>query len=355
MSVPKFIVIDTSVIEASGFNFESEKLRAFVEAAKSKRITILLPDPIKREIHRHISDNARSVIGALEEAKRKAPFLKKWKEWPVKKSIFILTQELQKMAFKEWEDFLSHFTVVNLDYKDINLPEVMGWYDKQIAPFGPGKSKEFPDAIALAQVLHYANSNKVDVALLTKDRDLSKASARYCNVLAFDSFESFTQELIEGDSRLKSIELVLAGDIQILEKGIEVGFESMWFYSGVDINDGGEVSDVIAESVNIVKKKIISIGDRQCTLAFEAGVDYSAHVECVVEEGGEYDGHEFEGEVEKVGHVTDFAMVSGVAKLRFDETWKTVVDVELINFDQDDIRVNTEPDEYAHNQDEDYY
>jgi predicted nucleic acid-binding protein len=176
MSVPTNIFIDTSILDEQNYNFSSRAIKAFVEAAEVRKAVLLLPDPTRREIERHIENRSQEVVKVLGEAKRKAPFLKKWKAWPVKRDDFALDYELRKIAMDEWEHFLKHFDVEELDYTGISIEEVMNWYDYQQAPFGSGsKRREFPDALALAALLAYQKKKGVPIAVVSKDRDFQQA------------------------------------------------------------------------------------------------------------------------------------------------------------------------------------
>jgi len=84
MAVATNIFIDTSILDGASFNFESSALQPIVDLAKKTQLTLLLPIPTEREIRRHIKTRSEEVLSALQKAQQQAPFLKKWKEWPLK-------------------------------------------------------------------------------------------------------------------------------------------------------------------------------------------------------------------------------------------------------------------------------
>jgi hypothetical protein len=83
MSVPNVIFVDTCVFDEQNYNFDSLALSSFIAAVKGHSFVLLLPDPIQREVNRHIKTRSLDALKALENAKRKAPFLSKWKSWPL--------------------------------------------------------------------------------------------------------------------------------------------------------------------------------------------------------------------------------------------------------------------------------
>jgi hypothetical protein len=54
MSVPSTIFIDTSIFDETAYNFEAASVEAFRQAIGGANLTLLMPDPTKREIRRHI-------------------------------------------------------------------------------------------------------------------------------------------------------------------------------------------------------------------------------------------------------------------------------------------------------------
>ena len=119
MSVPNAVFIDTCVFEELAYNFDSEVLRAFLEVAKPRKVRLIVPDPTQREVWRHIKEKTDEVVKALEDARRKAPFLSKWKHWPTRGQIDRLRWQLQEIADKEWQSFLRQLKVEKLDYSDV--------------------------------------------------------------------------------------------------------------------------------------------------------------------------------------------------------------------------------------------
>jgi hypothetical protein len=82
MSVPTAVFLDTSVLAGQQYNFNSTAFASFIAVAKEKKLPLLLPDPTKREIMRQIAERSVAALRALEEARRRAPFLMKWQHFP---------------------------------------------------------------------------------------------------------------------------------------------------------------------------------------------------------------------------------------------------------------------------------
>lgn len=345
MSVPSAIFIDTSVFDEQNYNFSSVAMSAFLKAVKDQKVTLLLPDPTQREINRHIKDRSQEVIKALEKAKRKAPFLKKWKAWPAKRSDFRLDYELHKIANDEWNSFLGHFKVENLGYNGLALEEVMDWYDEQRSPFGAGrKRKEFPDALALAALLAYIKSNGVSVAVVSKDAGFEKACEFYSELLYFSSLTALTEALISADKRVAQVKKVIESDPTLIVEKIKENFLWLGFYHEIDEAD---IEDVEVDDVTIGKVRIIHIGGNEVAIAFEATVDYSAYVRADDHSTASIDSSEDWYMVleEYRGTVQDQTEISGIAKCSVSPDWKTVKEIVMFEIQEDDICVVEVPEE----------
>ena len=78
MSVPTTIFIDTCILDEQNYNFSSKAISAFLEAVKGPKMVLLLPDPTRREIERHIEKRSQEAVKMLEEAE---PVWDYWQGW----------------------------------------------------------------------------------------------------------------------------------------------------------------------------------------------------------------------------------------------------------------------------------
>jgi hypothetical protein len=335
MSVPTVVFLDTSILDEQNYNFSSAAMLAFLEAVKGRKLMLLLPDPTEREIDRHIKERSDAVVNILADAKRKAPFLAKWKEWPLKKdNQYLVAYQLRTLAQEEWSHFQSNFNVAKLSYEGVDLAEIMNWYQQGRAPFSEKKRKEFPDAFALAALVSFARTKGRPVAVISRDSDFEKACSHYTELLHYPSLPAITEALLQGDKRIQQLKELFESDATILESAVGEEFTSLGFYP--ETEPRGDVEDVEVEQVNFTDLKVISIGGLECSVAFEVEVSYSAHVRYK---------DPFEYHVTRSGTVSDYAAISGVAKLRMSEDWTRFTAVDAIDLGQSDIAVSKEPDE----------
>ena len=109
MSIPAAVFLDTSILDGQNCNYQSAALSTFVPVCKERGLRLLLPEPMEREIERHIKERSTAALAALEEARRKAPFLSKWPglPQPTTKSEGVERLQVYRIAQQEWQAFLS--------------------------------------------------------------------------------------------------------------------------------------------------------------------------------------------------------------------------------------------------------
>lgn len=345
MLSPNNIFIDTSIFVHGAFNFASSAFASFSKAASGKNLTLLMPDPTEREIRKHIVLNAHEALNALREAKRKAPFVHKWEQWPKEKGQWISERDLEKIAFRELSQFEEKFQVVRLGYEHVNLSEIMDWYHRERAPFGSkkGKQKEFPDAFAVAAVVAYARREKAHVGMVSTDLDFRGACEYYSELFYFPSLAAITEAILRPDERITEIKEVLRSRTPKLVEMIREGFTELDFYPEEDTD--GEVRDVSVDEVEITDLNVVSVGDYECSVAFDATVSYSAYVSYDDADSAIVDSSEgiYIPIRKRKGTVSDFSEMSGVSKLRFDSSWRDVEEIISFSFDYDDVCVVERP------------
>ena len=75
MPPPHTILIDTSIFDQQAYNFSSPTVVKFLHVARARKLILILPDVIEREVKRHIKDKSREALKALRRARHDAPFL----------------------------------------------------------------------------------------------------------------------------------------------------------------------------------------------------------------------------------------------------------------------------------------
>jgi hypothetical protein len=333
MSIPTAVFLDTSVLDAQHYNFESTALSTFVPACANRGVRLVLPKPTEAEIVRHIRERSRDALKTLVEARRKAPFLNKWRAFSHDIRPHSSEWEVQIIASQEWRTFLDKFQVVRLGYDTLDVATVMGWYDRTEAPFREGKKrKEFPDAFAIAMLHAHAQKQGIHIAVVSADDDLKLACQRFGSLLYFRSLPRLTEVLLSDDARVEKLRQAIAAKIDVIESAVLEEVPGVTFYHE---NDRFEIRDTEYEALDVIDPSIVAIGDDECTIAFEALL--RARFELRYEDLGE-DGPEFSDHT-----VTDFAQLTGTAKVSFGNQADSVLAVTLVSLDQSDVRVTESP------------
>lgn len=271
MSLPTVVFLDTSVLAGQQYNFTSTALATFLPVAKNIGLKLLLPDPTEREIIRQIHDRSQEALKALEDARRRAPFLAKWKHFPTRPTDSEYDWEVRNVALSEWREFLAQFEVIKLDYSNIDLKEIMRWYDSVTPPFGQGKKrKEFPDAFAVAIIEAYATKHDAFVAVVSEDLDFKLACDRYSSLLYFRSLPALTEVLLAAPSKIESLRASITKDLSLLEGRL---FDEAQGLEFTHYKSNYKVRRSRIQSTSITDVRIVALGDGECTITFDADLE----------------------------------------------------------------------------------
>lgn len=335
MSLPKAVFLDTSVFAGQQYNYASAILVSFIPVAQNAELLLLLPDPTEREVARQIKERASAALKALEDARRKAPFLSKWDSFPPKQKPWAEWEVLQ-VAKREWQDFLKHFQVEKLGYEEVSVPKVMSWYDDARAPFGEGKKrKEFPDAFAIEILSIYAEKNNICVAVVSGDKDMQRACEYYPSLLYFPSLAQLTELLLLADQEIDELRGLAEKGIEILEEALQ---ESIGDFETYLYDDTYKEEESLVHRPQITDIRIVGLGHSECTVVFEA--EYESEHRLAWEEVVD----PTEGYMQEYSDwISQSNYVSGTAKLNLDRPLGEICSVGLINTDQSEIELDRVP------------
>lgn len=335
MSLPTSVFLDTSILAGQQYNFASAALASFVPVAQKAGLPLLLPDPTEREIRRQIDERSKEALSALEEARRRAPFLAKWSHFPARLSETKANWEVRQVAMREWRAFLAQFEVKKLSYDGVDVSEVMGWYDQVVPPFREGKKrKEFPDAFAIAMLARYASKTGSVVAVVSDDQDFKLACDRYPSLLYFKSLPSLTETLLADPAKVVALRAAILADVTLLDDEIARAAGDL---TVVHTDAEYDIEDTGVTSVSITDIRIIALGSGECTLAFEADVETENRLAW-----SEWDEDHDESVTEKQW-VIETSSMTGSAKITLDAAATKIGSVLSLSLDQEFIEVDENP------------
>ncbi len=345
MSIPTTIFIDTSIFDECAYNFNSASFKAFRSLIKSLKLKLLVPDPTTREISRHIHERSHSAVKSIQDAVRRAPFLRQLDNWPLNTKtenslVFDLVDHVEKQLAEFYEDFEVH----NLDYAGIEISEIMDWYDWNQAPFSDRKKKEFPDAFCVAIINEYHKANSENIAIISRDGDFKAACEKHKHLLYFPSLASYAEAIQREDERVDRIHKLLSKDDSIVRKSISAQFQDLSFY--IEANWEGDAEDIEVTDFDELEYHVVGIGDHSYIISFVAEISFSAYVSYWDLETAIYD----EGDVipwDKIeGQVETTTSVSGTLKIVTDEKEGAILECHSTDFDQDYIEIDSKADEF---------
>lgn len=335
MSLPTAVFLDTSVLAGQQYNFSSTALTTFIPLAKKHSLKLLLPEPTESEVVRQIRERSQEALKALEDARRRAPFLAKWKHFPPKQNTHMTDWEVMRIAKAEWSDFLENFDLLKLDYSAVNLKTVMHWYDRITPPFREGKKrKEFPDAFAIAIIEAHARKAGDTIAVVSEDTDMKLACDRFSSLLYFKSLPALTELLLSDSEKLDKIRASLLEDISALEEAAHEAVEGLEYYH---TDRDYKIKRTKLHGVSIHDVRVVAIGAGECTLTFDCELEAEHLLEW-----NEWD-HYRDDYHEEEGWVIERSPFSGTAKVALDPKTGSISEVTYFDLETGDIEVQENP------------
>jgi len=179
------IALDTEAFDAKQLTLEVGLLRRVAQFANSD-IAVLLPDVIAGEVEAHLLQSTSDAQGQFKRAMRlveQTQLLSLVDDGKPLTQQLVETildpgaaKEISHNRLKKWIECTGAVVLHASDH--VGLNEVMLRYFHVQAPFattGP-KKHEFPDAIALLTLEHWAEQNKCKILVVSNDADW----IRYC-------------------------------------------------------------------------------------------------------------------------------------------------------------------------------
>ncbi len=169
------ITLDTSILRKAGFRFEQTQLSS-LRQFRGQPIMVVFSEIVARETIRHLAIE-------LNEKKQKAydALEKFFLVWRIKaqekqkiEDFFKNSPDPKSFANALWSEYLKHTgaTIINAD-DHTALKEVLDRYFSEQAPFAEtaAKKNEFPDALALVSLEHWAKLKGGALLAISEDKD----------------------------------------------------------------------------------------------------------------------------------------------------------------------------------------
>lgn len=274
MAIPSLVFIDTCVFEAQHFDFESTLVASFVQAARSRGVTLLMPDPTRGEIVRHMEEKSKEALQALDTARRKVPFLKAANLFPA-----ATRDQTHAVAIQHFKSFLERFKRVEmLNYQGVDVARVMTWYEARMAPFSEKKRKEFPDAFVIEILSHYAGETDQPIAVISHDKDMMSACERYTSLFYWEQLAPFTELLLIQEEHEQKILGLVPDAHDLLVDALKEDAKGFLF---LHKDPHFKVLDSKLTHVDLRDVHMVGIGDGVCTVVFEAVAEFDHEIQWV--------------------------------------------------------------------------
>lgn len=345
MDKPTDIVfLDTSIYVRQQFNFSSTPLASMAKAAKTRSLSVVIPEVTEREIKRKITEIAENAAHAIDEVARKHSHTKYLEGSDIlSQETSIHISKLKQVLNAQFDEFINHFSVDRLSLSDVSLSEVVDWYFKIQPPFAEGKkSKEFPDAFVVSSLDAYCSKTGNKVAVISTDNDFESASAKRDHFEYFKSISAYLEAMQQCVDQVDRIHDLLKSKIADLKNIIKEHYEEMLFIIEQDWQ--GDVEDILAENISINNMNVIEIENRTVTITGEAQLDYSAELSYDDYSTATYDSSEGDVFIHHRIHqsINDSVACSFTIIFQSDQDWTDIREMTIKEFNPSHIEIDAD-------------
>lgn len=182
------IALDTSVFDAQQRNLEGGLLRRVEQFHRSDRVRVLMPDVVRREVEAHLRRDAAEARSGLARAVRMAARAQLLSSDALDQ-LQIIEYQMDEPALAAATRMAGWLAGTRAEVLDIaarvDMRTLFERYFAAQPPFAESSKKkhEFPDAVALLALEHWADEHDTAVLVVSTDADWQRFCAAHPRLL----------------------------------------------------------------------------------------------------------------------------------------------------------------------------
>jgi predicted nucleic acid-binding protein len=278
MLLTKNIFLDTSVIIAHHFNYDSVQLRRIQELGQSGDAHLVTTAIVIAEVEANIRKRVDKLGAELKRLRKEHPIAKNitvpalWSTTETFDSVPVCEQ-----LIAQFHDYLGRSNTEQVDLDGASAQEVFDWYFKQLAPFGGGEKKhEFPDAFTVSALEHWCATKDEQLYVVSGDGDLSDYCKRSERLIRLSRPAEFIDTYMRQTTALEFINNPSAEQMDSLLIAVSEAFEQLGFF--ID-DEEGEVIEVTVDDVDIEELSLLEVKPNEARVEAFVQLQFVAQVE----------------------------------------------------------------------------
>lgn len=196
----KKVFIDTEVFMRNNFNFKHRSFRKLIEDVEVGLVSVYLTEVVKEEVISNICKKVHEdVKSSQKQFIKKARILNNLDEY---KNIFNISDDIDnitKSLLIRFDEFLEDVDATIISINTVFPSEIFEKYFNETPPFSKRKKDEFPDAFSLMALQNFVETEKVNISIVSGNKDLNDFCKGSGELLYEESLESFFDSLTKDD------------------------------------------------------------------------------------------------------------------------------------------------------------
>ncbi|WP_153067305.1 PIN domain-containing protein [Steroidobacter cummioxidans] len=278
MLLTKNIFLDTSVMIAHHFKYDSVQLRRLRELAQSNDAHLVTTSIVIDEMEANIRKRVDKLGEDLKRLRKDHPIAKNITAPALWSTTEIFNPAVAcEQLIAQFNDYLekSNTELVSLD--GASAQEVFDWYFKKVAPFGGGEKKhEFPDAFTVSALEHWCATRDERLYVISEDGDLADYCKRSKRLIRLSRPAEFIDTYMRQTTALKFINEPSAEQMDHLLVAVSEAFGQLGFF--ID-DEEGEVLEVSVGDVEIEELSLLEVKPHEARVEAFVQLQFVAQVE----------------------------------------------------------------------------
>jgi hypothetical protein len=270
------VFLDTCVFVAE--NYSSTAYQTLIRLGTISAVKLKITDITLREIERQIKEKLDEATKSLNAKGGKSGVLRNFDAYNELMEKFA-AHNVDALASELWRRVNEQLTEANVEIinaSGIPAGPVFDAYFAQLPPFAPGqKSKEFPDAFAIAALKGWCDENGEDLHVITTDATFKAACKAADGLYPLESLAAFVDLALREDEYVELAVEHLKENLEPIRRAVKTAIEDQYAYL-TDEDGDGEITVDEMDSLDI--EDVVKSDGNKMVLKCLANVSITADV-----------------------------------------------------------------------------
>lgn len=274
----RYLSVDTQAFVRHGIQLERASLKRLKELASSRMIDLVLTDVVVKEVEEKIQDKIEKSKILLSKFLKESEIISE----KIPELLSTISQEISNNSFEKkgtnlWNEYLQQSRAEIVSSDVVSTPDLLSKYFNSEPPFSAKKKNEFPDAISLLALKHWANSKEDGIYIVSGDSDVENWCKENPEFHYLKSLNDFIDLYNKTEEKLTYlVHEIFKNERDWLLSHIEDDFKECDFSFRPD--ESAYIENVSVNDMEFHELNVIEVDEERALINLGLKIDFSADV-----------------------------------------------------------------------------